>query len=128
MGQYDYQDVPDSISMKVWISIGIGLAVVGIILVYVFTLPPSHDQMVDDLYDEGFRWVQNGNLTIAIGVYDELISIAPNEERAYHEKGKILNRLEACDEALEHYEKYVSEFPTSSRGLEGYEIAKNCKP
>ena len=73
------------------------------------------------------NYVQDGNLHGALLEYSEIILDSPSEEIAWHQKGKILNRLNMCNESLFHYEEYLDRFPQSLRGLEGYEIAKNCQ-
>jgi hypothetical protein len=73
------------------------------------------------------NYVQDGNLHGALLEYSEIILDSPSEEIAWHQKGKILNRLNMCGESLFHYEEYLDRFPQSLRGLEGYEIAKNCQ-
>ena len=70
--------------------------------------------------------VQNGNLNDALQIYTEIIEVNPTEEYGWHQKGKILNRLQLCDESMSHYSDYLVTFPQSIRGLEGYEIAKKC--
>ena len=89
-------------------------------------LPKSLDDKISILYDNAQNYVDDGNLSHAKLIYEEIIELKPNEEKAWHEKGKILVRINSCNDAIRHYEKYVINFPESSRGAEGYELAKLC--
>jgi len=109
----------------VTIIVGISIVVIGIGVWYL--LPESIEEEVSELYDLGKWAINNGDLMKAADYYSHIIEIAPNEEKAWHEKGKILNRLQICEKAVSHYEKYVMNFPKSSRAQEGYNIAKNCE-
>ena len=62
----------------------------------------------------------------AIWAYSQILLIDESEELAWHEKGKILNKLEKCEEALSHYSKYVELFPNSKRVQNGYETSLEC--
>ena len=89
-------------------------------------LPKSLDDKISDLYDDGQDYIDDGNLSQAQLIYSQIIELKPNEEKAWHEKGKILVRTNSCDDAKKHYEKYVTIFPESIRGAEGYDLAKSC--
>ncbi len=70
--------------------------------------------------------VQNGKLDEAIVAFTQAIKIDPQIEEAWHEKGKLLNRLGYCNDAQVHYESYVERYPDSTRAQEGQQIANNC--
>ena len=70
--------------------------------------------------------IQDGQLYAALDTYTGILTETPDDEYAWHQKGKLLNRLSLCDDAQLHYEKYLDRFPNSLRGLEGAEIAKTC--
>ncbi len=69
--------------------------------------------------------IQDGNLHGALQIYTEILEDDPSEY-LWHQKGKILNRLQLCNESMSHYSDYLDRFPNSIRGLEGFEIAKKC--
>ena len=110
-----------------WVFYGI-IAIVAIALatITIPLLPKSLDDKISDLYDDGQDYIDDGNLLQAQLTYSQIIELKPNEEKAWHEKGKILVRTNACNDAENHYEKYVEIFPESARGAEGYELAKSC--
>jgi tetratricopeptide (TPR) repeat protein len=114
------------INKKHILYIAIGITILIVSLGIYFLIPESNEESIAKLYDLGNWAINNGDLNKALEYYSKIIDIAPNEEKAWHEKGKILNRLKICEEALNHYEKYVINFPNSSRAQEGYIIAKNC--
>jgi len=70
--------------------------------------------------------INNGELTKALATYSMIIAEDNSEEHSWHEKGKLLIRLGYCDEAQTHYSEYLTRFPNSLRGQEGYELAKLC--
>lgn len=105
----------------------IAISVIVLAIVVIPSLPKSLDDRIDLLYDEAQLHIDNGDLSKAEMTYSEIIEIKPNEEKAWHEKGKILVRTEACIESISHYEKYVDIFPESSRGAEGHGLAKQCQ-
>ena len=110
-----------------WIILGI--IAIGVIILAVITiplLPKSLDDRIRILYTDGQNYIDDGNLVQAQSIYSQIIELKPNEEKAWHEKGKILVRTNACSDAELHYEKYVEIFPESTRGAEGYELAKSC--
>ena len=105
----------------------VAISVIVLAILVIPLLPKSLDDRVSALYDDAQNYVDNGNLLQAKLTYSKIISLKPNEEKAWHEKGKILVRTNSCDEAIQHYEQYVIMFPQSSRGAEGYELAKLCR-
>ena len=105
----------------------IAISVIVLAIVVIPSLPKSLDDRIDLLYDEAQLHIDNGDLSKAEMTYFEIIELKPNEEKAWHEIGKILVRTDACSEAISHYEKYVELFPESTRGAEGYELAKLCR-
>ena len=112
---------------KKWVLLGIMTAsVIALTVIVVPLLPKSLDDRINILYDDGQDYIDDGNLTQALSTYSQIIELKPTEEKAWHEKGKILVRTNSCDDAENHYEKYVEIFPESTRGAEGYELAKSC--
>lgn len=91
-------------------------------------LQPVQPLSPDDQYAIAERLVQQGNFGEALETYSEIIrgDIAGSEEKAWHEKGKLLVRLQYCNDAINHYDVYVDRFPDSRRGAEGYQLAKKC--
>ena len=77
-------------------------------------------------YDRADTFYNDGQFEKAKRAYSQIILIDEKEELAWHEKGKILNRLEKCEEAINHYTKYVDLFPNSKRAQGGYETAMKC--
>lgn len=104
----------------------IAIAAIALATITIPLLPKSLDDKISDLYGDGQDYIDDGNLLQAQLTYSQIIEIKPNEEKAWHEKGKILVRTNSCSEAEAHYEKYVEIFPESTRGAEGYELAKSC--
>jgi len=112
---------------KKWLIYGlIAVSVILLAIIVIPLLPKSLDEKISILYDDAQNYIDDGNLPEAKSIYSEIIELKPNEEKAWHEKGKILVRTDACIEAVSHYEKYVEIFPESTRGAEGYELAKSC--
>lgn len=110
-----------------WVFYGIiAISAIALTVITIPLLPKSLDDKISDLYDDGQDYIDDGNLLQAQLTYSQIIEIKPNEEKAWHEKGKILVRINSCSEAETHYEKYVEIFPESARGAEGYELAKSC--
>ena len=117
---------------------GIAIFIFGVmtmaVVTFVIDIWPTDNQSIvepvveipPDLMEEGKLHTENGNFGLAIDSYTVAISEDPRNEVAWHEKGKLLNRLNECNDAVLHYERYLENFPDSLRGLEGYEIAKNC--
>ena len=105
----------------------IGISMVILIIIMIPLLPKSLDDRISILYDNAQNYLDDGNLLEAKLIYSEIIEQKPNEEKAWHEKGKILVRINSCNEAINHYENYVINFPDSLRGAEGFELAKLCK-
>lgn len=129
MGGYDDVSIPTNnvtINKKfaIYVIIGIIIIVTGIITMPL--LPKSLEDKIKTLYDVAQDYIDDGDLEEAKIIYSEIIELKPNEEKAWHEKGKILVRTKTCDTALNHYETYVKNFPDSSRGMEGFELAKLC--
>ncbi|MGI9566671.1 MAG: tetratricopeptide repeat protein [Nitrosopumilus sp.] len=127
-----YEDFPlptkDTTINKKWIIYClIAISIVVLAITVIPLLPKSLDETINILYDEAQNYVDDGNLLQARLIYSEIIELKPNEEKAWHEKGKILVRTNSCNDAVQHYEKYVEEFPESTRGTEGYELAKMCR-
>ena len=81
-----------------------------------------------DPYATATIYVNDGMLGKALAVYSDIIRNDETgaEENAWHEKGKILNRLGYCNDAVNHYIIYADRFPNSQRAVEGYELAKQC--
>ena len=75
---------------------------------------------------KAFLYAENGNFGLAIDAYTDAISEQPNNENAWHQKGKLLNRLGQCSDALLHYERYADKYPNSERMSEGFAIAQSC--
>ena len=130
MGGYDDVSIPTNNvvlnkKLAIYVIIGIIILVIGIITMPL--LPKSLEDKIKTLYDVAQNYIDDGDLEKAKTVYSEIIELKPNEEKAWHEKGKILVRTKTCDDALNHYEIYVKNFPNSSRGIEGFELAKLCK-
>ena len=75
----------------------------------------------------GQLYVNNGQLWAAIDSFNKAIIEDPRNEMAWHEKGKLLNRIGTCNDAQLHYEKYQDYFPNSLRAHEGLEIAIGCE-
>ena len=112
---------------KKWMIYGaIVVSVLVLAILVVPILPKSLDDRINIQYDEAQRYIDDGNLSQAQSIYSEIIQLKPTEEKAWHEKGKILVRTNSCSDAERHYEKYVKIFPDSTRGAEGYELAKLC--
>ena len=112
---------------KKWMIYGaIVVSVLVLAILVVPILPKSLDDRINIQYDEAQRYIDDGNLSQAQSIYSEIIQLKPTEEKAWHEKGKILVRTNSCSNAERHYEKYVDLFPESTRGAEGYELAKLC--
>lgn len=127
-----YEDVPlpiknTTINTKWIVYVAIAISVIVLVIIVVPLLPKSLDDRINILYNDAQNYIDDGNLLQAELTYSKIIELKPNEEKAWHEKGKILVRTNSCDEAVQHYEKYVTNFPDSSRGAEGYELAKLCK-
>ena len=95
---------------------------------FVSTLQPdiSDPTFGSDFMRMGALYVANGNLELAIDAYTQAIAEQPENENAWHQKGKLLNRLGQCEDAVLHYERYAERYPYSLRMAEGLEIAKNC--
>ena len=130
MGGYDDISIPTNNvvlnkKLAIYVIIGIVILVIGVITIPL--LPKSLEDRIKTLYDTAQNYIDNGDLEEAKIVYSEIIELKPNEEKAWHEKGKILVRTKNCDNALNHYEAYVENFPNSVRGIEGFELAKLCK-
>ena len=126
-----YEDFPlptnDTTINKKWIIYGlIAISVIVLAIIVIPLLPKSLDDRINILYDDGQDYIDEGNLPQAQSTYSQIIELKPTEEKAWHEKGKILVRTNSCDDAEIHYEKYVEIFPESTRGAEGYELAKSC--
>lgn len=81
-----------------------------------------------DPYATATIHVNDGMLGKALAIYSDIIRNDETgaEENAWHEKGKILNRLGYCNDAINHYVIYTDRFPDSQRAVEGYELAKQC--
>ena len=127
-----YEDAPlpiktTTISAKWIVYAAIAISVIVLAIIVIPLLPKSLDDRISALYDSAQDYVDDGNLLQAELTYSRIIELKPNEEKAWHEKGKILVRTKSCSEAVNHYEKYVTNFPDSSRGAEGYELAKLCR-
>jgi len=130
MGGYDDIAIPTNnvvLNKKLTIYIIIGIIILVIGTMVMPLLPKSLEDRIKTLYDVAQNYIDEGNLEEAKIIYSEIIELKPNEEKAWHEKGKILVRTKTCDDALNHYEAYVKNFPDSSRGMEGFELAKLCK-
>ena len=129
MGGYDDVDIPTNnvtINKKLAIYLIIGITIIIIGIITMPLLPKSLEDRIKMLYNVAQDYIDDGNLEEAKIIYSEIIELKPNEEKAWHEKGKILVRTKTCDNALSHYEAYVENFPDSSRGIEGFELAKLC--
>lgn len=127
-----YEDIAlpvDDVNVnKKWIIYAmIVISVIVLAIIVVPILPKSLDDRIILLYNQAQLYIDDGNLSQAKLIYSEIIELKPTEEKAWHEKGKILVRTEICVEAVNHYKKYVDIFPESSRGAEGYELAKSCR-
>lgn len=100
-------------------------------LVYLGLVADSKAQQnqmtVKSLYVQADRFYNDGQFERASGFYQKIISIDRAEEKAWHELGKYYNRFEMCEESLNHYLEYTRLFQDSSRAVEGYEIAKQCR-
>lgn len=105
------------------ITIGCTVAITVFLIIIIPTLIPPDP--INTLYDKAQTAVDSGKFDLAIQFYSDIVTDYPNEEKAWHEKGKLLNRFEKCDESLQHYTKYVANFPESERAKEGYEISKS---
>ncbi len=81
---------------------------------------------ITQLYIRAEHFIEKGDFEQAREFYSEIIQRDATEEKAWHEKGKLLNRFEMCLEALDHYVEYVELFPDSSRAAEGLDIARHC--
>lgn len=84
------------------------------------------DQTIESMYIRAEVYIDKGDFETAEGIYTDIIQRDATQEKAWHEKGKILNRFEQCAEAVQYYDEYLKLFPESLRGLEGYAIAKRC--
>jgi tetratricopeptide (TPR) repeat protein len=96
-----------------------------------FTIVEQGNQMrdkmtIESMYASAYVHVDRGNSDAAFAAFQDIFKRDASQEKAWHEIGKILNRFEMCDEAMAHYEQYVELFRDSVRGLEGYELAKQC--
>ena len=83
-------------------------------------------EIPEDPYIVAENQINNGELTKALETYSTIIEKDNSEEHAWHEKGKLLIRLGDCNEAQAHYSEYLTRFPNSLRGQEGYGLAKLC--
>jgi len=129
MGGYDDVAIPTKnvmLNKKLAIYLIIGIIIITIGIITMPLLPKSLEDRIKTLYDVAQYHIDDGDLEEAKIIYSEIIELKPNEEKAWHEKGKILVRTKTCDNALKHYEAYVKIFPDSSRGMEGFELAKLC--
>ncbi len=91
-----------TISRK-WVLLGIMAAsAIALAVIVVPLLPKSLDDRIDILYDGAQNYIDNGNLLQAQLTYSQIIELKPNEEKAWHEKGKILVRINSCSEAETH--------------------------
>ena len=115
------------INKKLMVYVAIGISIIILTIIMIPLLPKSLDDKINILYDDAQNYLNDGNLLQAKLIYSEIIELKPNEEKAWHEKGKILVRTNSCTEAVNHYENYVINFLDSSRGAEGFELAKLCK-
>lgn len=86
----------------------------------------SRQDMANDQYSVAERQSNGGEMDRALATYSKIISRDSSEEKAWHEKGKLLIRIGYCNEAMNHYYNYVDGFPDSQRANEGYELAKQC--
>ena len=94
--------------MIAYIAIAISVLVLAIVVIPL--LPKSLDDRIDILYDDAQNYVDDGNLLQAELTYSKIIELKPNEEKAWHEKDKILVRTNSCNDAVQHYDKYVTNF------------------
>jgi hypothetical protein len=86
------------------------------------------EHTIDSMYSSGELFADIGDSKEAYGTFIGIIHMDPSQEKAWHEAGKIINRLDICPQALDHYEMYIEAFPYSERAMKGYEIAKQCQP
>ena len=84
---------------------------------------PSMYARADLLESHGNKYDQN---ITPLEIYSRIIEIDVSQEDAWHEKGRLLNHHEMCDESVTHWKQYVGEFPDSYRAVEGYDIAMKC--
>ena len=127
-----YEDAPlpvttTTVNTKWIIYAVVAISVIVLAIIVIPLLPKSLDDRINALYDSAQNYVDDGNLLQAELTYSKIIELKPNEEKAWHEKGKILVRTNSCNDAVGHYEEYVTNFSDSSRGAEGYELAKLCR-
>lgn len=106
-------------------------AIVLVPLAVYFAIVEQGNQMRDEMtiesmYASAYVHVDRGNSDAALAAFQDIVKRDASQEKAWHEIGKILNRFERCDEALAHYKQYVNLFRDSARGLEGYELARQC--
>lgn len=129
MGSYDDVSIPTNniILNKKWtVYLIIGITILIIVIIITPVLPKGLEDRIKTLYNTAQNHIDDGDLEKAKIIYSEIVELKPNEEKAWHEKGKILVRTKTCDDALNHYESYVENFPDSSRGMEGFGLAKLC--
>ena len=105
--------------------------ITGVMIGAYFALVADVQKEIDEtnitqLYIRAEHFIEKGDFEQAREFYSEIIQSDATEEKAWHEKGKLLNRFEMCLEALDHYGEYVELFPDSSRAAEGLDIARYC--
>ncbi len=58
--------------------------------------------------------------------YDEIIERDSMQQRAWTEKGVLLNYLERCSESLQHHQEFAKQFPDSANAQRGLFLAEYC--
>ncbi len=71
--------------------------------------------------------IDNGDLMKSADYYSHIIEIAPKTRKRRGMKRQDTKQASNMREGISHYEKYVVNFPDSSRAQEDYNIAKNCE-
>lgn len=77
-------------------------------------------QKAEEYLTSANRLVEQGNIELALLLYDQSIGLNPNNYNAYHQLGQALNQLERYEEAITAYSQAIalnSNFSWSYNGL-----------
>ena len=125
-------DLKEKVIPGIMIFILLGIVIV-VISFIIDTWPEPESPIAEPVFQidpmqQGKIYVNNGQLWAAIDSFNIAITEDPTNEMAWHEKGKLLNRIGTCYDAQLHYEKYLDHFPNSLRAHEGLKITIECEP
>ena len=84
------------------------------------------EKHLQDSYAIAERLYNNGQFENAANSYLYILDKDQTQEKAAHELGKMYNHSGQCQEAQEHYDKYIELFPESERIIEGHTLAQTC--